>query len=87
MDLFKDIEPQIQILTCHSDVLRKKFKSYVQVNTPGGEPVIMFSPEAMQKTRLESLEVLVESLRKAVETNEMAALISAREALDKDFEG
>lgn len=86
MDLFKETYLHIEILTCHSD--GGKFKSYVQLNTPGVKPVIVFNPTPTRKTREESLEVLVVSLRETVEAKGMEArkMKLAREMFDEEFE-
>lgn len=86
MALFKDIEQHIQILTVHHEILTTRWKSYMQFQIPGGQPVIMFGQDATQKSSIESLEVLVVSLSKAVEEKEMAELRSAMEAREKAFE-
>ena len=86
MALFNNIEPHIQILTVHHDVITTRYKSFMQLQLPGGPPVIMFSQDATQKTRTESLEVLVVALTKAVEDKEMEVLRLAMEARDKAYE-
>ena len=94
MDLYKNTHnvSQIEILTCHSDHTRKFFKSFVQLNTDGLNKTVAFSQHPTKKTCEESLEVLVEALRKTIEANEaneaneMNRLRSARETLDKASE-
>ena len=84
VDLFKDPDLHIKILTGYSD--GGKFKSYVQLKTPGKKPVIASVPNPMQKTPEESLEVFVVSLREMVEAKEMKAIKLAMEKRYKDFE-
>lgn len=48
--------------------------------------MIMFSPDATEKTIEESLEVLVVAMSKAVEDKEMWVLRSDMEARNKAFE-
>ena len=87
MDLFKGIEKKIQILTCNKEVLIPKWQAFVQIPMPGGTPLVMFPPEGEQKSRIESLEMLVKKLRMAMEQKEMDEWKSAMEARDKASEG
>ena len=86
VDLFKDPDLHIKILTGYSYSDGGKFKSYVQLKTSGKKPVIASVPNSMQKTPEESLEVFVVSLREMVETKEMKAIKLAMEKRYKDFE-
>lgn len=87
VDLFRGIEKKIQVHTCKSEECATKWKAFVQINMPGGTPLVMFPPKGEQKSRIESLEKLVEKLGEAVEKKEMDELRSAMEARDQASEG
>ena len=82
MKLYNEPESNIKIITRNDDVSGKMFRSYVQLNKPGKQPMLKCSTAALQKTLQESLEALMMTLRQAVEEE---AMRSAQETFDKAF--
>lgn len=82
MKLYNEPESNIKIITRNDDVSGKMFRSYVQLNKPGKQPMLKCSTAALQKTPQESLEALMMTLRQAVEEE---AMRSAQETFDKTF--
>lgn len=87
MDLLTAMLKKITILTSKTGDFSTKWKASVHIPMPGGMPLEMAPTEGEQNSMIESLEALVERLRKAVEEQEILDIKAAMEAREKAFGG